>query len=196
MIRYVLFVLFNYYLTLISLSKNMGQAIGQAMGQKEGDKPLDPNKSNCTYSRMVLFFSIILCYQLQHVLFLSLNSLSIFDWVLFLTGTLGIALRMWSVCELGEYYTFNLGIRKDHKLITTGPYTYLVHPGQIGHLLVVISGIFFCGPSIILNLVVLVPFCAMFCKAIVDEEKMMTAHFAAEYQLFVNSRNRFIPKLW
>src|ERR1051326_3672929 len=40
----------------------------------------------------------------------------------------GSLLRLWCFKCLKEFFTFNVTIKKDHKLITTGPYSILVHP--------------------------------------------------------------------
>ncbi|GBC09032.1 hypothetical protein RclHR1_08560008 [Rhizophagus clarus] len=40
----------------------------------------------------------------------------------------GSLLRLWCFKTLKEFFTFNVVIQKDHKLITDGPYSLLVHP--------------------------------------------------------------------
>ncbi|THV03996.1 hypothetical protein K435DRAFT_747217 [Dendrothele bispora CBS 962.96] len=43
---------------------------------------------------------------------------------------------------MGRQFTFDVTIRgKDHKLITTGPYHYVRHPGYTGFFLVVVAGL-------------------------------------------------------
>lgn len=38
-------------------------------------------------------------------------------------------------CELGNLFTFEVSIRNDHKLIQSGPYHTVRHPGYLGVLL-------------------------------------------------------------
>lgn len=40
--------------------------------------------------------------------------------------------RLWAMRTLGEYFTFQVMIREDHKLISHGPYKYLMHPSYTG----------------------------------------------------------------
>ncbi|RIA82156.1 hypothetical protein C1645_881195, partial [Glomus cerebriforme] len=40
----------------------------------------------------------------------------------------GALLRLWCYKCLKDFFTFNVTIKENHKLITTGPYSLLVHP--------------------------------------------------------------------
>jgi protein-S-isoprenylcysteine O-methyltransferase Ste14 len=46
----------------------------------------------------------------------------------FLCAIGGASLRLWCFKCLQKFFTFNVTVKKDHKLITTGPYSLLVHP--------------------------------------------------------------------
>jgi len=55
------------------------------------------------------------------------------DEILLITiSILGSLLRWWSFITLGKFFTYNVGIRKEHKLITHGPYRLLIHPSYTG----------------------------------------------------------------
>ena len=56
-------------------------------------------------------------------------------------GIAGGALRTWCYRELGKYFTFEMTVMKDHRLVTTGPYRIVRHPSYIGAIMV-ISGAF------------------------------------------------------
>ncbi|KAF9084238.1 hypothetical protein BGX29_008581 [Mortierella sp. GBA35] len=45
---------------------------------------------------------------------------------------LGYALRKWSFVTLDRFFTYQLTIRTGHKLVQSGPYTYLRHPSYTG----------------------------------------------------------------
>ncbi|MGD0247994.1 MAG: isoprenylcysteine carboxylmethyltransferase family protein, partial [Candidatus Limnocylindrales bacterium] len=42
---------------------------------------------------------------------------------------LGIALRQWAGRTLGSFFTKSLRIRGGHRVITSGPYRFIRHPG-------------------------------------------------------------------
>ncbi|PFH50479.1 hypothetical protein AMATHDRAFT_61084 [Amanita thiersii Skay4041] len=45
-----------------------------------------------------------------------------------LLGLLGSSICLWCYQELGKYFTFELSVQQDHKLIKTGPYSIVRHP--------------------------------------------------------------------
>ena len=44
----------------------------------------------------------------------------------------GGTLRAWCYRELGKYFTFQMSVMKDHRLVTTGPYRIVRHPSYTG----------------------------------------------------------------
>ncbi|KAJ7680221.1 hypothetical protein DFH06DRAFT_973756 [Mycena polygramma] len=53
----------------------------------------------------------------------------------------GAAIRYSCYRELGQFFTFEVSIHDDHKLVQTGPYHTVRHPGYLGVLLTV-AGVF------------------------------------------------------
>ncbi|KAH8101793.1 hypothetical protein BXZ70DRAFT_999699 [Cristinia sonorae] len=49
-----------------------------------------------------------------------------------LLGTFGSLLRLACYRHLGRHFTFELALRKEHKLITDGPYSIVRHPSYLG----------------------------------------------------------------
>ncbi|KAG2126910.1 hypothetical protein DEU56DRAFT_959007, partial [Suillus clintonianus] len=41
-------------------------------------------------------------------------------------------IRLWCFRTLGRFFTFELGVRKGHKLVTTGPYAVVRHQSYAG----------------------------------------------------------------
>ncbi|KAI6044742.1 hypothetical protein EDC04DRAFT_2560732 [Pisolithus marmoratus] len=61
----------------------------------------------------------------------------------FITGILlsiiGSCIRVRCFQELGQFFTFDLTIHPDHKLVTSGPYAYVRHPAYTGSLLLIVG---------------------------------------------------------
>ncbi|PSR94549.1 hypothetical protein PHLCEN_2v4417 [Hermanssonia centrifuga] len=47
----------------------------------------------------------------------------------------GVLIRLAAYRQLGRQFTFQLSVRKGHKLITDGPYSIVRHPGYVGSVL-------------------------------------------------------------
>ncbi|KAG1732671.1 uncharacterized protein EDB91DRAFT_667487 [Suillus paluster] len=52
-----------------------------------------------------------------------------------LAVTIGGALRLYCVLTLGKLWSFQLSVRNEHKLVTSGPYSVVRHPSYTGLLL-------------------------------------------------------------
>lgn len=58
----------------------------------------------------------------------NVNRYFLFGSIVAAIGGLG---RLWCFRALGRHFTHQLAVRKDHKLITTGPYALVRHPGYL-----------------------------------------------------------------
>lgn len=101
----------------------------------------------------------------------------------------------WMMVTLGRFALPGSGVYGDHKLITTGPYSFLRHPlysaaiilwlsagvGTMNRLLLVLWPLFIAST-------VLIP--------IRHEEKLMSEKFGAEYERYAESTARLIPGIW
>ncbi|KAJ6588464.1 hypothetical protein B0H19DRAFT_207471 [Mycena capillaripes] len=59
--------------------------------------------------------------------------------------TCGAGLRLWCYHALGRHFTFETGIFKNHKLVTTGPYHMVRHPSYSGAFLAFAGMILYYG---------------------------------------------------
>ncbi|KAH7925136.1 hypothetical protein BV22DRAFT_457915 [Leucogyrophana mollusca] len=54
-------------------------------------------------------------------------------------AALGTSIRIWCYRELGRLYTFELTLRPNHELVTTGPYAIVRHPAYTGGILALVG---------------------------------------------------------
>ncbi|KAI0079810.1 hypothetical protein K474DRAFT_1705284 [Panus rudis PR-1116 ss-1] len=117
----------------------------------------------------------------------------------FLT-TAGAILRLLCYRELGRQFTFELSSRKDDKLITTGPYSYVRHPSYTGAfvyligfpLWLVTSGSWFaeCGMwqttagkvYVITLIAMLAFFLSSIARRVVKEDKVLRDTYGAQWE--------------
>ena len=119
------------------------------------------------------------------------------DWV----GWIGIVLFMdaiillyFSHAHLGNNWSPVLGIKEKHTLVTHGIYKYIRHPMYAAHILWAVAQIlilhnWIAGFSFI---IVMVPH---YLLRVDKEEKMMLDQFGVEYEEYMKTTGRIIPKL-
>ncbi|MEW5821315.1 MAG: isoprenylcysteine carboxylmethyltransferase family protein [Cyanobacteriota bacterium] len=120
---------------------------------------------------------------------------NIFTTVSLIAIILGLVLRSWAIYTLGKFFTMNLSIQNNHRIICTGPYKYLRHPSYLGAFFVYIGiPIFLHSWFSLLVAAVILPM-AWF-RRIHYEEKMLIEEFGEEYLSYCKSVKRIIPGLW
>lgn len=104
----------------------------------------------------------------------------------------GVALRLWVIYTLGQFFTVDVTIRHGHQLKTDGFYRYLRHPSYTA------SPLSFVGLGISLNnwlslLVLLGAVLAVFLRRIRVEEQALVQHFGAEYDTYRQHTAALLP---
>lgn len=92
---------------------------------------------------------------------------------------LGVGLQIAAMLELKERYTFRLGIQKGHRVVTSGPYALVRHPGYFGSILSLV------GIGLALGSLVALASAALIIPPLVlrirTEEGMLTKELGKEY---------------
>ena len=113
----------------------------------------------------------------------------LFGFLLFLGG---LILRWYSIGYLGRYFTVDVSISAQHKLIDSGPYRYIQHPTYTGALLAFL-GLGFCFGNWLSILFMTVPIIAAFLWRIRIEERALTDALGEEYRAYTQRTKRLIP---
>ncbi|HEY1590093.1 MAG TPA: isoprenylcysteine carboxylmethyltransferase family protein [Rhodanobacter sp.] len=112
--------------------------------------------------------------------------------VLFL---LGLSLRWYAILYLGRFFTVNVAIAADHRVIDTGPYRFVRHPSYSGALLQFLGlGITF-GNWVSL-LVLLLPAWWLFQHRIAIEERALVQGLGDAYLRYMTHTRRLIPGIY
>jgi protein-S-isoprenylcysteine O-methyltransferase Ste14 len=115
-------------------------------------------------------------------------------WVGVILYVLGGALRLWPVFVLGSRFSGLVAIQSGHTLETHGIYSRVRNPSYLGMLINMLGwGLAFRGWSgIAVALFLLVPLIAR----IHSEERLLRAHFGAEYEAYAARTWRLIPGIY
>ncbi|OAI07923.1 methyltransferase family protein [Methylomonas methanica] len=104
----------------------------------------------------------------------------------------GLYLRYAAVIQLGRFFTTDVAIQPEHRLIKEGPYRWLRHPAYTGLLIALFAAGLAMGDFIALAML-LVPTVWAFTLRIDIEERMLLAEFGSVYADFCKSTWRLLP---
>ena len=108
---------------------------------------------------------------------------------------IGLWLRLWAAATLGIYYTSTLTMTEGQRVVTSGPYGKVRHPGYLGSTLLW-SGFAVLSSDIIL--VVLIPFMFVttYLYRIASEERMVLSTLGSDYEEYRRRTRRLIPNIY
>lgn len=106
----------------------------------------------------------------------------------------GTVLRIWPVFVLGNRFSGLVAIQRDHALVTTGPYRFIRNPSYLGLLVGSLgwSLAFRAGVGVLLTVLLIPPLVAR----MTSEERLLSAHFGAEYEAYRAHTWRLIPGIY
>ena len=113
----------------------------------------------------------------------------LFGFSLFLGG---LILRWYSIGYLGRYFTVDVSISAEHKLIDSGPYRCIRHPTYTGALLAFL-GLGFCFGNWLSISFMTVPIIAAFLWRIRIEERALADALGEDYHAYTQRTKRLIP---
>jgi len=111
---------------------------------------------------------------------------------LFVAGTV---LRWLAIRHLGRFFTTNVAIAKDHRLVDSGPYRLVRHPSYTGSLVAAFGFAlsFSNGASL---LIIFAPYAAVILWRIRIEEQALTGALGRDYTAYMRRTKRLIPKVF
>ena len=107
----------------------------------------------------------------------------------------GLLIRVQSIVTLKQYFTYSVAQAENHKLIDTGLYKLIRHPGYLGQLMI------FAGISISLSnwlavLLMMIPISIGYIYRIRVEEGFMIEHMGESYLNYQKRTKRILPLIY
>jgi protein-S-isoprenylcysteine O-methyltransferase len=107
----------------------------------------------------------------------------------------GIVVRWSGIWTLRRFFSANVAVQSDHRLVIAGPYRWVRHPGYFG------GWLMFVGLALALaNWVALVVLAVLtvpaFLYRIMVEEQALRGAFPGEYAAYAGRVRKFIPFMW
>jgi len=105
----------------------------------------------------------------------------------------GIVLVAWAYAALGRYWSGDITLRTDHRVIATGPFAFVRHPVYAGYLLGVFGGaLALADPVVAVAALASVPL--MRGRALA-EERFLEARLGAAYREYRRRVPMFVPRI-
>lgn len=105
---------------------------------------------------------------------------------------LGLIVRWAAIIYLGRFFTTDVAIAAEHRLIDTGPYRWIRHPSYTGSLLSTL-GFAICLGNWASLIVINVPvFIVIWWRMQVEEQALIEA-FGERYRIYMQITNRLVP---
>jgi protein-S-isoprenylcysteine O-methyltransferase Ste14 len=113
-------------------------------------------------------------------------------WLGVAIGMLGFTIRVWSMRVLGRFYTRTLVTTGDQKVVRTGPYRLVGHPGYLGSILVW-TGAAATSCNALSLLAVLALLFVAYTHRIRSEERMLVDALGEPYAEYRRHSWRLVP---
>lgn len=107
----------------------------------------------------------------------------------------GIIIRLTAIRTLGKFFTVNLNLSEDHRLIKIGLYKFIRHPSYFGSLLS-FFGFGFSLNNWVSLMVIFIPVFVAFIYRINIEEKLMFDQFGNDYEKYKKDTKKLIPYIF
>lgn len=107
----------------------------------------------------------------------------------------GLILRWYSIIHLGRFFTTNVAIAADHRVVDSGPYRFIRHPSYTGALLMVLG---FCVSfrNWASLLIIFAASVSATLWRIRIEEEALTGALGEQYQNYAQRTKRLVPFLY
>ena len=108
---------------------------------------------------------------------------------------LGLLLRWYAIIHLGRFFTVNVAIADDHRLVDTGPYRWARHPSYTGWLLA-ITGLGLCLGNWLSLAILLAATFTVIAWRIGIEERALRGAFGDTYAAYARKTARLLPLIY
>jgi protein-S-isoprenylcysteine O-methyltransferase Ste14 len=108
---------------------------------------------------------------------------------------IGFVIRIHSILTLKQYFTFSVAKVENHKIIETGLYKFIRHPGYLGQLIIFI-GLSTSISNWLSILVMMIPVTLGYLYRINIEERFMLEKLGEDYLNYQERTKRLIPMIY
>ena len=106
-----------------------------------------------------------------------------------------LGIRIWAAVSLGKYYTTTLMITEGQRVVSTGPYSRIRHPGYLAEILIW-SAFGVLASNLVVVIALPVMFVVVYLYRISSEEKMLASELGDRYREYQRKTRKLIPFIY
>ena len=108
---------------------------------------------------------------------------------------MGLVLRLYSIIYLGRFFTINVAIATDHRLIDSGPYRFVRHPSYTGALMLFFGLGLGIGNWLSIVVIIVPVFAAFWWRMGIEEAALLKA-LGEPYRCYMKRTKRLVPMIY
>ena len=112
-----------------------------------------------------------------------------------LVFVLGLALRWYAILHLGRFFTVDVSIASDHRVVDDGPYRWVRHPSYTGAI-VAFAGFGICLGNWLSLALLVVAIGWAFARRMAVEEAALTEALGDDYRAYAARTRRLVPGVY
>jgi protein-S-isoprenylcysteine O-methyltransferase Ste14 len=164
--------------------------------KRSGKAPADADRGSLALIWIVVLASVCAAFALAHALpQLAFGPAGICRAAGAALFAAGIIVRWYAILALGRFFTVNVAIASDHRLVEAGPYRLLRHPSYTGALLAFL-GLGVCLDNWASLALLMVPTAVVFLRRMRIEEDALLETFGERYRDYMRRTRRLIPFIY
>ena len=141
----------------------------------------------------MMFLPLFVVFR-REIDFATMGTPSFIRWLALSLYAFNLIFFLWCHKHLDKNWSNVLEIKKDHRLIQTGPYKKIRHPMYTHFWILIISQGFFLNSWIVLSYGILA-WGVLYFLRVKKEEEMMIEEFGEEYKEYMKKTGRLFPKI-
>ena len=107
----------------------------------------------------------------------------------------GAALRWWAICHLDRFFTVDVAVATDHRVVDDGPYRLVRHPSYTG-LLLESAGLGLAMGQVLGIVLLVVPVLLVLLHRIRIEEQALRSALGESYVTYCQRTRRLVPWIY
>jgi protein-S-isoprenylcysteine O-methyltransferase len=160
------------------------------------EKTRNADRGSLTLLWIVILASVTSAFRVAHVLpAAGMGAPSAWRFVGVMAFAAGLVIRWYSIVHLGRFFTVNVAIAANHRLIDTGPYRFVRHPSYTGALMAFL-GLALCLANWASVAVMLGPVLLVFLRRMHVEEGALLQALGDQYRDYMRRTKRLIPAVY